>query len=425
MQTQRNISRRRFLRTVGSAAVFSAAPGIWKSNRAYARVSPNDKIICGLVGCGGQGTTHLRAMLKNPDVQLAAVCDVYKPRCEEAAASVGEDCQGYQDYRRIIEREDIDCVFCATPDHWHTLISIHACQAWKDVYVEKPLSTTIYEGRQIVENARRYDRIVQVGLQQRSIDIFQNAVDIVHKGKLGQIVTARSWIGANGYRGFETPGNPPDGLDWDLWLGPAPWVPYSPQRFGAFRAFHDYASGELTNWGPHLIDIAHWGIQQDRPLNIQAVGASRDYSGADDYEIMEILFEYQNCNLTWQQAHNLEYVGKTYGTMFIGTQGKLMIDRQSYVVQPDSLGIPEGKPEQYEWVTVKTHHDNFFQCMRTRELPNCDIEIGHRTTSACLLGHIALKCKRKLDWDGEAELFLNDEAANRYLRRPYRAPWHL
>ncbi len=425
MNTHQGISRRHFMRFLGGTAFLTSAPWIGKSRRADARTGPNDKIICGLVGCGGQGTTHLRTMLKNPEVELAAVCDVYRPRAEEAANNVGEGCQAYQDYRRILDRDDIDCIFCATPDHWHTLISIHACQAWKDVYVEKPLSTTIYEGRQIVENARRYDRIVQVGLQQRSIDIFQNAVDIVQKGKVGTITTARSWIGPNGYRGFETPGNPPEGLDWDLWLGPAPWVPYSPQRFGAFRAFHDYASGELTNWGPHLMDIAQWGIGQDRPLRIQATGNSRDYSGADDYEVMDILFEFQGCNLTWQQAYNLEYVGKTYGTMFIGTQGKLMIDRQSYVVQPDSLGIPEGKPEQYEWVTVKTHHDNFFQCMRTRELPNCDIEIGHRTTSTCLLGHIALKCHRTLNWEGDTERFLDDEAANRYLHRPYRAPWHL
>lgn len=423
----KGLNRRGFLGGLGkiSAGAF-CFPAIWTSRSFSADPFADQKIKVALVGCGGMGNYHLDALTQRDDIEIIAVCDVYTPRYEAARKKVGGRCEGFQDYRRVLDIKEVDAVFFATPDHWHTLNAIHACQAWKDVYVEKPLSTTIYEGRQIVENARRYDRVVQVGLQQRSLDIFQQAVDLVHKGKLGQITSTGAWIGPNGILGYETPGEPPEGLDWDLWLGPAPWVPYSPQRFHGFRSFHDYAGGELTNWGPHLIDIVHWGIKKDYPLNVSAVGGSfRQLSGSDDYETMDIVYEYEGCTMTWKQAHNLEHHGKTYGTKFLGTAGKLFIDRNSFIVKPDSLGIPETKPGDYNWIDIKTHHDNFFECVRSRQTPHTDVEIGHRSTSACLLGNIALNCRRKLRWDGKAERFIDDEQANRYLYRPYRAPWHL
>jgi len=417
------LNRRRFLKQAAGAL---AAPALWGAGKASASLAPNEKIAVAVVGNGGMGNYHLDALIPRKDIEILAVCDVYIPRYEAAIKKVGGRCQGYQDYRRVLDRNDIDAVFFATPDHWHTLHAIHGCQAWKDVYVEKPLSTTIYEGRKIVENARRYDRVVQVGLQQRSLDLFQKAIAVVHGGKLGSITSAGAWISPNGIMGYETPGKPPEGLDWDLWLGPAPWVPYSPQRFGGFRAFHDYAGGELTNWGAHLIDVVHWGLKKDRPLNVSAVGGNfRVLSGSDDYEVVDIIYEYEGFTMTWKQAHNLEHFGKSYGTKFLGTGGELFIDRNSFIVKPDSLGIPETKPEQYNWIDITTHHDNFFECIRTRQRPHSDIEIGHRSTCACLLGNIALSCRRKLVWDGDAERFVGDEQANRYLFRPYRAPWRL
>jgi predicted dehydrogenase len=422
------LTRREFLDFVGRGVAVTTLGTVMigPSSTAAAYAGANDRIRVAVIGCGGMGNHHLDGLLVRDDVDVVAVCDVYAPRVADAVKKTEDRAKGYKDYRDILDRADIDAIFIATPDHWHALMAIHGCQAGKDVYVEKPLTTTIAEGRAVVAAARRYNRVVQVGTQQRSMPHFEEAVEIVQSGALGTVTTTRTWIGPNGVMGYETPQAVPDNLDWDMWLGPAPWVPYSPQRFFGFRAFHDYAGGELTNWGPHLVDIVHWGMGQDRPLTVQAVGGSYTrLSGSDDYETLEVVYEFDGFMMTWQQAHGLEYVGKTYGTMFMGTDARLMIDRNSYVVLPESKGIPEGKPAEYHWIDVGTHHDNFFECMRTRKRPNADIEIGHRSTSTCLLGNIALAARRTLTWDGENERFVNDEQANRHLFRPYRAPWHL
>jgi predicted dehydrogenase len=425
MKCVKRQTRREFLDLVrrGTAATVLSMVGS-RATKAFALA--NDRIAVAVIGCGGMGNHHLDGLLARKDVDVVAVCDVYAPRVAAAIKKTKDRAQGYKDYRHVLDRPDVDAIFVAAPDHWHTLMAIHGCQAGKDVYVEKPLSTTVAEGRAIVNAARRYDRVVQVGTQQRSLRHFQKAVELVQSGLLGTVTTTRAWLGPNGVMEYEKPGRVPEGLDWDMWLGPAPWVPYSPQRFYGFRAFHDYAGGELTNWGPHLVDIVHWGMGQERPVTVQAVGGSfRKLSGSDDYETLEVLYEFDGFILTWQQAHGLEYADKGYGTMFMGTAGKLIIDRNSYVVLPESKGIPETKPDEYQWIDVGAHHDNFFECMRTRKRPNSDIEIGHRATTTCLLGNIALAVRRKLMWDGETERFVGDEQANRHLFRPYRAPWHL
>ncbi len=426
MTDRSRLDRRRFLSIVGGAAAAGAVGSALAARPASAGLGPNDRIQLGLIGCGGMGNRHLDSLIRRDDCDVVAVCDVYIPRAEAAKAKVGDGCEWYQDYRRILDRPDIDAVFCPTPDHWHALMTIQGCQAWKDVYVEKPLATTIAEGRAMVEAARRYGRVVQVGTQQRSLKLFQDAVGIVHGGKLGQVTSAGSWIGQNGQAGVETPAPVPEGLDWDLWLGPAPWVPYSPQRQYAFRAFHDYANGELTNWGVHLLDIVLWGIREDWPLTISAIGGSyREVPGSDDHETIEILYKFRRCNVTWQQRPTQTVGGKGYGIRFNGTGGRLYMDRGSFVVEPKELGIEETFETGDPWIDIDSHHTNFFECMRTRQLPNSDVELGHRATSTVLLGAIALDCERSLRWDGDAERFVGDDAANRHLSRPYRAPWHL
>lgn len=424
--TNQTIGRRELLRRLGTTAVAAAGITALRPRRAYGRLGANEKIVVALIGHGGMGSHHLRNLVKRTDVEVAAVCDVYTPRYVEGVGVAGGHCQGYPDYRRVLDRKDIDAIWVATPDHWHTLIAIQGCQAWKDVYVEKPLSTTVREGRAIVETARRYGRIVQVGIQQRSMDVYQQAIRLVHGGRLGEVATARTWIGPNGSIAVETPQDPPEGLDWDLWLGPAPSVPYSPQRFHAFRAFDDYAGGELTNWGPHLVDIALWGIGQDKPLRVQATGGSYRALPGDDQEVIDVVWEFPGATVTWSQGFHEAHAGKRYGTMFEGTAGRLIIDRQSFVVEPGSLGVAEYfHPEKDFFITVGQHHTNFLECIRSRRLPRADVEIGHRATSACLLANIAIDCRRTLRWDGSAERFIGDEQANRHLFRPYRAPWHL
>ncbi len=429
-------SRRTFLKgTLAGAAGFAFLP----SRRATAaRVGPNDTVRLAVVGCGGMGRAHIYSLAYQDGCEIVALCDVYKPRYEEVVQNVttiyhdkrnmpDKTPVGYQDFRHVLDRDDIDAVFFATPDHWHALMTIMACQAGKDVYVEKPCSTTVDEGRKMVEAARRYGRVVQVGTQQRSMPVFHEAMKIIHSGVLGPITTATAWIGTN-YTGERMTYEPvPEGLDWDLWLGPAPEVPYSPERFGAFRGWHEYArGGELTNWGVHLVDILHWGIGQDAPLNIQATGGNYiTGGGADNYEVVDALFEYPGCTLTWEQRHTNQHASLGYGMKFQGPNGQLACDRGRLFVEPDTLGIaPMIFPPEETWAN-RDHHQNFFDCVRTRRRPAADIEQGHRSTTAVLLAGIALQSDRELHWDRTTETFLNDPQANRHLSRPYRAPWHL
>ncbi|MBN2309493.1 MAG: Gfo/Idh/MocA family oxidoreductase, partial [Candidatus Hydrogenedentes bacterium] len=393
MKNTRGLSRRGFLRMLGAAAAGGAAAA--SGTRAYARVGANDRVRLAVIGCGGMGGRHVEALATNPQCDLAAVCDVYIPRYRNAAAVVenaaGKRPDGYQDFRRILDRGDIDAILIATPDHWHPLLTILGCQAGKDVYVEKPPCTAIAEGRAMVEAARRYGRVVQVGTQQRSMPLFQEAMALIHAGKLGPITGATAWVGTNGLIAEEHPQPVPDGLDWDLWLGPAPNVPFSPERFGAFRIFDDYArGGELANWGVHLFDIVHWGIGQDRPLSIQALGGTYGAgAGADNYEVIEALLEYPGCTATWEQRHTNTHSGKGYGIRFQGRNGRLTIDRGTFIVDPDSLGIGEvvGEPER-SWANPD-HHNNFFDSIRTRKRPVADIEQGFRSAAAILLAGIA------------------------------------
>jgi predicted dehydrogenase len=424
-----SMNRRGFLKTA-TAGSLTLAAGLG-ARRARAGTGPNDKIRLAVIGLGGMGSRHVEALAINEQCDLAAVCDVYRPRYQKAAKTV-EELSGkrpdmYQDFRKILDRKDIDAIMIATPDHWHPLLTILGCQAWKDVYVEKPACATVEEGRAMVNAARRYGRVVQVGTQQRSMPLFQQAIDLIHSGKLGQITSATAWIGTNGLMVGDTPRPAPENLDWELWQGPAPARPFSAERFGAFRAFHDYArGGELANWGVHLMDIVHWGIGQDQPLNVQSVGGSYRFgAGADNYDTVDSLWEYEGCTATWEQRHSNTHSGKGYGIRFQGTEGRLTIDRGTFKVENSKLTIGEvvGEPER-SWAN-KEHHNNFFECIRSRKKPIADIEQGVRSTDTILLAGVALKVGRKLNWDGLNECFIDDEQANCHLTRPYRAPWRL
>ncbi len=423
------MTRRDFIKKLTGLVLLPSYSYIAKASENGKSLS--DVVNIAVIGNGGMGTRHLEALSVNPNCNILAVCDVGKSRYLSAMKLVedlsGKRPEGYQDFRRVLERPDIDAVFVVTPDHWHPLITIMACQTEKDVYVEKPVCTTIQEGRAMVNAARRYGRIVQVGTQQRSMPVFQKAINLIHAGVIGTITSARAWVGVNGWKPGETIEPVPKGLDWDLWLGPAPYVPYSKERFVGFMGFFDYArGGQLTNWGIHLMDVVHWGIQQDAPLTISASGGSyREGPGADNYETIEAIFEYPGCLVSWEQRHSNTYGNKEYGIAFYGTDGALFVDRKSFIIKPDSKGIPEfiGEPER-SWANPQ-HHNNFFHCVRTRNKPVADIEQGFRSTAAVLLAGIALRCKRKLIWDSQNEKFLNDSDANKYLTRAYRPPWHL
>lgn len=431
-----SISRRDFVKdstitAIGTGLALSAGPFAGRV------LGANDKIVIGVIGCGGQGRWNMRDFLRQPDVQIAAVCDVYDAHLNQALEMTDGKAIGYKDFRKLLERRDIDAVLISTPDHWHALPTIYACEAGKDVYVEKPLSHTVNEGRRMVDAARRNKRIVQVGTQQRSGTHFQQAVEVVRSGKLGKISFVRTWNYSN-----ELPqgiGNPPDtnplpGLDWDMWLGPAPYVSYNRNRcLGNFRWFWDYAGGKLTDWGTHLIDIVHWAMDVDAPTSVFAAGSK--YYIQDNRETpdnLEAIYEYPGFMMNYSNRilndHGID--GHSYGIQFQGTQGTLFVDRAGYEFTPEPQRVGDestpatGKAFRAEGSAQHLPHvRNFLDCVKSRQTPISDIEIGHRSTSAAVLGNIALKVKQKIVWDGKKEQILGNPEATKLLTKEYRSPW--
>lgn len=424
--------------------------------------SPNDRIGVAIIGCGGMGKMDLTDFQRNPDVEVVAVSDVDEQHMESARALTGGKAKGYGDYRLVLERKDVDAVLVATPDHWHALITVEACNAGKDVYVEKPISHNIREGRLMVEAARRNNRVVQVGIQQRSGSHFERAVKAVQDGRIGKVHFAQCWNHAQGSAlgmGFPKDAAPPGDLDWDFWLGPAPKVPYNPARRN-FRAFWDYAGGELTNWCVHLIDVVHWALKVDAPLSVASSGGlyyTKDCRECPDTQ--EVIWEYPNdCLVRYSTLQHNSYGPNgdagwkpfgSYGIMMQGTLGTIFIDRSGYQITPQARAHAEKVSQSYreafddlsglglyyradaavERGTTSLQHmphvRNFLDCIRSRQLPAGDIEIGHRSTSTCLLGNIAFRTGQKILWDARAEKITNSADASRMLTRQYRAPWRL
>jgi predicted dehydrogenase len=454
------MNRRRFLRSTAAA---SAAPGAVSAQSSATTASANDRIGIGVIGCGGMGRMDLTDFQKQPEVEIRAVCDVFRPNAEQAQKISAGKAQIYSDFRRVLERKDVDAIVVATPDHWHPLITILGCAAGKDVYVEKPISHNVREGRLMVEAARRHNRIVQVGIQQRSGSHFQRAVKAVQDGRIGKVHSAQCW---NHYHaadpkgmGFPADSDPPADLDWDMWLGPAPRVPYNTARRN-FRWFWDYAGGELTNWCVHLLDVVHWALNLEAPDTVASSGGKWYYEDcrecADTQEVVweypgNVLMRYSTMahNSFGQNGHPGNKSFGSYGIMLQGTKGTLFIDRAGYEITPQMSmrleKVSAGAREAYDdlvgfgnYFTTETlgehgatsmqhqpHVRNFLECMKTRQRPAGDIEIGHRSTAACLIGNIALRTGMKLKWDGKAERFTNSAEANAMLTRQYRAPWKL
>jgi predicted dehydrogenase len=431
---------------------------------ATAVAAPNDRIGVAVIGCGGMGRSDLVDFQKQSEVEIRVVCDAYLPNAEAAAKLCAGRPAVVQDYRPILDRKDIDAVIVATPDHWHPLIMVQACDAGKDVYVEKPISHNIREGRLMVEAARRNKRVVQVGIQQRSGAHFQRAVQAVQEGRIGKVYYAQCW-NHNFSPSTQGMGNPkdepvPPGMDWDLWLGPAPRIPYNPARRN-FRAFWDYAGGELTNWCVHLIDVVHWALQIDTPLSVASTGGKWYFEDCRDCaDTQEVIWEYPGRvlvrystlvhNSYGPNGHPGNKSFGSYGTILQGTKGTLFIDRAGFEIIPQmemhSEKVTAGSREAYDDLTGmgqyftgltnaeraatsmqhQPHVRNFIDCMKSRAKPAGDIETGHRSTATCLLGNIALRTGEKLTWDGRNEKFVNGSAqANAMLSREYRKPWSL
>ncbi len=437
-----SLTRRTFLSSTAAGLV--GARSVLTARSASRTIGANERVRLGVIGTGRQGRNDLKAHMALPDVEIAAICDVYAPNLAEAA-KLAPGAKTLADFRTLLDDKTIDAVVIGAPDHWHALITVMACQAGKDVYVEKPTSVAIAEGRKMVEAARKYSRVVQVGTQQRSAAHFQDAVKLVWNGRLGPISAVRMWnVGNQAPEGIGNPpdSDPPAGLDWDMWLGPAPKRPFNANRFGVtteawsyFRWFWDYAGGMMTDWGVHLIDIVQWAMKVDAPLSVSAVGGH--FCLKDNRETPDTIvasYQYPGFVLTYEnRTGNARGVnGHGYGIEFYGTDGTLFVDRAGYELVPETRKSGTAVTNRADPVSGTstpdnpTHARNFVDCIKSRQAPICDIEIGHRSSSTAILGNMAYRSGATVVWDGRTERVTNDNAkAAALVDRAYRAPWAL
>jgi predicted dehydrogenase len=381
------------------------------------------RLTLGFIGVGGMGLGHVSAILdRNKDIEILAVADVYELHRQRAVRRVGKNCTAYNDYQELLVRPDIDAVVIATPDHWHAMAAIHACQAGKDVYCEKPLSLTMREGRAMVNAARRNGTVFQVGSQQRSTAQFRQTCELVRSGRIGKLQWIRAGVGTGPTCGWDPPEPPPAGLDWNRWLGPAPWADFTPKRFlFNFRWFYDYSGGLMTDWGAHQNDIAQWGNATDHtgPIRTEPVFAEFPTRGLFETAInFKVRHTYANGVILYTDSQGFD-------VEFHGTDGWIKVNRnEMQASDPDITREPLG-PGDVHLENSSDHYTNWFDCIRTRRRPIADVEIGCRSATVCHLGTIAIRTGRTIEWDPVKEEITNDPSLNRWLSRPYRSPWRV
>jgi predicted dehydrogenase len=448
-----HLSRRGFVGSVGigGAAALLAAGSAARSASAHA--GPNDTVKLGLIGAGSRGGQLLGTFLDQSDCEVVSVCDVDDKHTSETAERIkkkyGHNPAVMRDYRAMLDDKGVDAVIIATPDHWHALPAIQAVLAGKDVYVEKPVGHNVAEGQAMIRAARKTDKIMAVGTQQRSSTNFQKAVETVRSGKLGKVFWIQTWnfenISPVGMGRFPNT-SPPAHVDYDRWLGPAPERPFNSNRFHLlFRWFFDYAGGMMSDWGVHLNDIALWALDAKGPKTVSATGGI--FTTDDDRDTpdtLQVVYEFPGCTLTYsmRKGNGLKFNGHEYGILFCGTEGSLMLDRSGHEIIPDKVVLPYGiklvhGDRPIREITLKeakykaendgqpTHVKNFVECLRSRKRPTTDIAMGHRSTNTCHLGNIAYKLGRKLVWDAETETFPGDREANALLAREPRKGFEL
>ena len=428
----RRENRRAFMKKAGLASAFLTAE--CANLNPWAR-GANEKIVLGLIGGRNQGRGVAINAIKD-GAEIKTFCDVddgilrkVGAELEKAQRRAPETCR---DFRRLLDDKDINAVIIATPDHWHAIQTILACQAGKDVYIEKPLSQTIHEGQRMRDVARKYKRVVQVGTQRRSATHIRNAIEYAASGKLGKICMIKAWI----TQLRESIGNPPDGtpppgVDYDMWLGPAPGRPFNPMRFHYnWRFFWDYGNSELGNQGVHMLNVAMWAIEKMRglhdclPKRVSSNGGIYWLNDAKEVPDTQVVtYDYGDMMLIWemhsfQRYHRLE--GSTAGTAFYGTEGTLIVDGDGWNV---TLKGGEAGPRESD--AGGSHTANFLECIKTRRQPNADVEIGRLSTTICHLGNISHRLGRDVRFDPKTETFGDDTAANGFLTKEYRKPYLL
>jgi predicted dehydrogenase len=414
----------------------SAAATLWAKGSV---LGANNTIRLALIGCSGQGVGDLRDCLKAPDTKAVALCDVDQTQLAKAKQRFS-DADTTADFRRILDRQDVDAVIIATPDHWHAIPALQTLQAGKDLYLEKPIGHTIREGQLLVKATENSKQVVSVGLQQRSGTLFLKAQEIIRSGQLGKISLVHCWNAWNdkvnytaGYRQLKKARNaaPPAGVDYDFWLGPAPKREFNQDRYnGTYLYYWDYSGGMTITWGVHLLDSAMQFMNVSAPRSVTATGGKYIFDDdRDTPDTVEQVFEFPGFVLTYSCRHASAFpsgsAASDHGIQFFGTAGTLLLNRSGYQIitegkQPETIKSAEGLDAGWG-----THQRNFIECLRTRQQPNCTMRQGHHSTTACQLANIAYRTGHKLRWDAAQEQILGDAEATRLMTKPYRAPWQL
>jgi predicted dehydrogenase len=432
------MNRREFVQGVAASAsipLLAPAAALADDKKAPA----NERLAVGFIGVGTMNRGHLGHFLGQNDVQVVAVCDVDRTRRESAKETVEKKyggqqkngqykgCDAYNDFHELIARKDIDAVIIATPDHWHTIPCLEAIKAGKDVYCEKPLTLTIHEAKLLIDAVRKYDRIFQVGSQQRSEDKFRIACELVRSGRIGKLKTVYVNVGSPSIPCDLPEESPEPGLDWERWLGPAPMRPYNPtlsprgvhKHFPAWRNYREYSGGMMTDWGAHHFDIAQWGLGMDESGPVEIIPP------ADPKAERGVRYHYANgCQVIHGEEEG-DSGRKVNGVTFIGSDGRIFVNRGYLESSPaDIIKEPLGEKEVHLYKSPG-HQRDWLNCVRSRKRPICDVEVGARSVTVCHLGNLAYWNHRKLRWDPQHWQFVGDTEANKWLDRERRGPYQL
>ena len=445
-QPLKQLTRRDFVKVAG---VVFGMPILVPSSVRGAN-APSNRIHVALIGAGNQSRVDLPGVMRNDDVQVVAVCDVNRGShgyarpedflgrepvqqqvdqyyARKTRSGQYRACDAYSDFRDVLTRQDVDAVMVILPDHWHALVTCKACEAGKDVYCQKPLSLTIHDGQQMVKAVRQHQRILQTGSQYRSNAVVRRLCELVRNGRIGQVQRVISMVNDSGPGpgpGWQ-PMPVPAELDYDMWLGPAPEAPYHIDRcLYRFRFHLDYSGGQVTNTGAHSNDIVQWALGTDHtgPVEFEDLGAVWPPEG-------HLYTTAMKTNFGARYAHGIELICRTqdpgFGARFEGTEGWIQYTYNQIDASSESIKQSEIGPREIHLPVSDNHYRNFLDCVRSREEPIEPVEAGHRTASLCHAGNVAMRLRRKLQWDPDKEVFVDDDQANQMVRRPYRQPWHI
>ncbi len=438
MEMKSNMNRRRFIKNASVAAACVGFPYLVPSSALgkAGTVAPSNRIVMGAIGTGSMGKGDLNGFLNKGEVQVVAVCDVDSKHAAQARKMVDDkygnsNCAVYGDYRGLVGRGDLDAVMHALPDHWHGIVSVACARAGLDIHGQKPLARTIKGGRAICDAVERYGRIWQTGSWQRSLGHFHRAAELVYTGRIGKIKYVEVGLPDGRGSGNLPITKVPANLDYDMWLGPAPWREHVNLGRGSvhwdWRWVMDYSGGQLTDWAGHHVDIAHWGLGFDRAGPVEITDAKGEYPKDGTYDVPTAYkFRCKYANGVEMVVANRSQLKHGMGACWYGEDGKwIHVNRSGLWASSDAILKEVIGPGEARLYKSRDHLQNFIDCIKSRKETITPAETAHRSLSVGLLGEIAMLRGRDLKWDPEKEVFTNDEVANRYLTRPMRAPWHL